>query len=421
MLAIKSSKKYWFIAAVIMLIAFVGFFYLTSYRSKPAQDDDQVKPTYVSAVDAALKSYHPIESIIARAHADQSATLITQVNARVESVSIKSGIRVQKGDVLVKLNQKEFKIALKQSKSRLADLNTQIELNNVRCQYLKTILKDMKQSYRLEKKHYKRYVKLHEKEASSKAQKDQAHQSMLSSAIELKNRRFEHQRCVLKKDRLKAQKQEAKASVSLAKKNLADTLIKAPFTGIVTEKFVSQGMFVQSGQSKLLSMYDPSSIELKGLITQKHISEVQKVLKQEEKTQKIKACLSRVKNKRCFYLDRIGGNINTSYAGRIAYFKPLNGSSLVKGETLRLYVRLPAIKAVAVPDNAVYRENRVYVIRNGQLKPIRVTIAGGWYKEPNKHYQLIQSSHLQQNDQILANYLPQARKGMRVTIQSGKK
>ena len=70
-----------------------------------------------------------------------------------------------------------------------------------------------------------------------------------------------------------AQLADAKARLSVAEKNIRNTLIKAPFTGVVSERAVSPGDVVSPGTA-LFTIVDPSSLRLEASVPAEAIGSI---------------------------------------------------------------------------------------------------------------------------------------------------
>ena len=79
----------------------------------------------------------------------------------------------------------------------------------------------------------------------------------------------------LKLKQAEANLEAAQATLDLAKKNLRDTKILAPFNGIISKKYVDIGTYVKKGDTKLLNIVkiDPIKVELS--IPEKYLSMVE--------------------------------------------------------------------------------------------------------------------------------------------------
>jgi membrane fusion protein (multidrug efflux system) len=139
--------------------------------------------------------------------ADESADVAAERDGQVASVRVERGTYVEKGAVLATLDEREAKAQLDQARASLAWAKAEVE----------------------------RYAELRKKQIVAKAE-DQRKATDLDLAS---------------------------ASLALAEKGYADCTIRAPFSGVVTEKKISAGAFVKRGQAICgLVKVDPLRAEL---------------------------------------------------------------------------------------------------------------------------------------------------------------
>ena len=124
--------------------------------------------------------------------ADESADVAAERDGRLAGVFVERGSIVEKGAVLARLDDREAKATLEQARANVAWAKAEVA----------------------------RYAELRQKQVVAKAE-DQR------KAIDL---------------------DVAQASLTLAEKGFEDCTIRAPFSGLVTEKKVSEGAFVKRGQ-----------------------------------------------------------------------------------------------------------------------------------------------------------------------------
>lgn len=136
--------------------------------------------------------------------------LTTRVPGVVEEVKVAVGQRVKKGDVLVKLNTVVYE-------ARVKEAQAEVERSRVDEEDAK---KDLDRAEEL----YKRTV---------------------TSTTELDAAR-------LKYARAKAGLMAADAHLTIAQKNLADAVLKAPFNGVVAERLAEPGIVTTECQSRTL-------------------------------------------------------------------------------------------------------------------------------------------------------------------------
>jgi len=139
--------------------------------------------------------------------ADESADVASERDGNVASLRVERGTYVEKGAVLATLDEREAKAQLDQARANVAWTTSEVE----------------------------RYAELRKKQVVAKAE-DQRKGTDLDLA---------------------------KAALALAEKGFQDCTIRAPFSGVVTEKKISAGAFVRRGQAICgLVKIDPLRAEL---------------------------------------------------------------------------------------------------------------------------------------------------------------
>jgi membrane fusion protein (multidrug efflux system) len=139
--------------------------------------------------------------------ADESADVASERDGNVASVRVERGTYVEKGGILATLDEREAKAQLDQARANLAWTSAEVE----------------------------RYAELRKKQVVAKAE-DQRKGTDLDLS---------------------------KAALALAEKGFEDCTIRAPFSGVVTEKKISAGAFVRRGQAICgLVKIDPLRAEL---------------------------------------------------------------------------------------------------------------------------------------------------------------
>jgi membrane fusion protein (multidrug efflux system) len=125
--------------------------------------------------------------------ADESADIAAERDGQVASVRVERGSYVEKGAILATLDDREAKAQLDQARASLAWADSESA----------------------------RYAELRQKQVVAKSE----------------NQRKETDRDL------------NKAALSLAEKSFTDCVIRAPFSGVVTEKKISAGAYIRKGQA----------------------------------------------------------------------------------------------------------------------------------------------------------------------------
>ena len=394
----------------ILLVAMVVTYSLIMLKVTPKERNRENPAVTVIVQKVVYQQYHPIESLIVQAHSRQNTTVSALVSGQVKQVFFKVGDQVKKGENLIKIDQESYDIELEQQQANIGLLQIKIEVNKLTCKNNQILLEKTEAINKLAMANYDRNETLFQKKVGSKAALDTANERLLQSNVTLNNHTYNLASCLLKTKQLETEQAGAKARFRLAQKHLRETLIKAPYQGIITKKYVSQGRLVNVGQ-QIFSMYNPDEIELEGIIPNKYLSVVKQALGHGTE---VKACLDQSHENQCYQLVRLSAYIPATQSGEIAYFKPLSKQAPIEGKTYYLYLRLPKIKAIAIPASAIYGGKMIYKITNNHLVMVPIQNLGVWFNQNGRYYRLIKSTALKSGEQVLVTYLPNAHQGLKV-------
>jgi RND family efflux transporter MFP subunit len=205
--------KWWATGVVIIIVAASAIWYLTRPTGVPITT--AVAQPMTSGASGASTGASLLDAsgyIVAR----RRATVSSKVTGKVVKVMLDEGQRVEAGQVIALLDDSNWRAALAQSKAQLQ----QAEANVASAQ---TAFDDAKPIFDRSKKQKDAAVISAESFDESRAQYDQAHNNLFIAQSGL---------------------DAARAGVEVAQRNLDDTVIRAPFAGIVTEKTAQPGEMV---------------------------------------------------------------------------------------------------------------------------------------------------------------------------------
>lgn len=166
-------------------------------------------PPPIAAVTASVENrvLPRILEVTGALAADESADVASERDGQVATVRVERGTYVEKGAVLATLDEREAKAQLDEARANLAWTSSEVE----------------------------RYAELRRKQVVAKAENQRK-----GTDLDL-----------------------AKAALALAEKGFSDCTIRAPFSGVVTEKKISAGAYVRRGQAICgLVKIDPLRAEL---------------------------------------------------------------------------------------------------------------------------------------------------------------
>ena len=174
----------------------------------------------------------------------QAAKLMvsTDVSGLVQSVNVREGQRVRKGDVLFRLDPQPFRIALQNAKAQLAQTALNVESMKQDYQRMLSDAAAQRAQVDLAERNYERYASLVQANAIAPATYDAAKSTLANAREQLVALQQTAQTQLAKLGgnidlpvEQQPQYLQAQAQVNEAERQLSHAVVRAPFSGIVTE------------------------------------------------------------------------------------------------------------------------------------------------------------------------------------------
>ena len=190
--------------------------------------------------------------------AQEDAEVAAEVAGRVVATPVERGSRVGVGDSLVRLMASEGEAQAIEAQANAAQIEARLGIANGAPFVVDKVpeVANASAALQLARTDFERARMLHKQQLLSQSEFDQR-----SAQTEAAERQFDMARNTA------AQQYQsllaARARVTLAQKALADTTVRAPFAGVVGERFVSVGDYVTRGTKVATVMrVDPLRVEL---------------------------------------------------------------------------------------------------------------------------------------------------------------
>jgi HlyD family secretion protein len=244
----------WVLAAVVALVVVVGAMW--AYRQATA-----ATPVTVVRVKSPVAASNAGEQVVLTATgyivAAHKIEVASKVIGRVAWIGVEKGDKVKAGQVLVRLEDDEYRAQLEQSQGQLANLQARLaELQNgSRPEEIAKARADLNEA-QADLQNYKitldRTRSLVEQGVLSRQSLDDAQAKYDGSAARVNSLQRTLDLAVLgprreQVDQVRGQIIQAKGAVEYAQTQLDNTLIKAPVTGTILDRNVEKGEFVTNG------------------------------------------------------------------------------------------------------------------------------------------------------------------------------
>jgi len=199
--------------------------------------------------------------------------VVARVSGYVQSISFEENTHVQEGQVLVKLDDQDFKVKLEQAESGqkgasagVGVAQSQIIATQANTSTAKANVEAARVKLNLTQKDYDRYANLVKDGSITQQAFDQAKAAKESAQAAYQAALDQYNAAVKQVGTTQSQLavssnviSQRQSDIDFAKLQLSYTEIKAPTSGIVSKKNVQKGQLVQAGQS-LFSIVNDGSI-----------------------------------------------------------------------------------------------------------------------------------------------------------------
>lgn len=218
--------------------------------------------------------------------------VVSRVGGYVNEIKFEENTRVNEGDVLVKLDESDYRIKLEQAmagakgaSAGVGVTQSQIIATSANTNTAKANIEAAKVKLSLALKDYERYLNLVKDGSVTQQQFDQAKAEKESAQAAFTAANDQYVAAVKQVGTTQSQLAvsnnsvtQRQADVDFAKLQLSYTNIKAPVTGIVSKKNVQKGQLIQPGQS-LFSIVNDKSIYVTANFKETQLEEITPGLK----------------------------------------------------------------------------------------------------------------------------------------------
>jgi len=366
----------------------------------------------VSTVILTPSEMAPNLALYGRVSTPRKAHLTAAVQANVSAVLVDDGQPVKEGTLLIQLDDRDEKLNIKQAEAELSDANARVA--QLRAQHVadRNMLALHQQMFVIAQKKTERYEQLQADRLISASVLDEARSLAQQQAIALEQQRIAVTNFSHMEAKELAAKAQAEVTLSRAQLNLSRTKITAPFSGLISGLSVAPGDRVNVG-SELVGLIDTQQMQVRAAIGSKYIAGLRHRLAAGLPINAV-ATVDQVQVK--LSLSRLAAEVAAGHSGIDGIFVVAKeDSSIVLGRVVSLSLELPPEPQVsAVPIEAVYDNERVYVVEGERLRGVAVKVVGERINEQGQYQVLIRSPGLASGQQLMTTQLSRAITGLKV-------
>lgn len=300
------------------------------------------------------------------ARAQRAISINAQVAGEITHVSprFEAGAPVEQGDLLVRIDDREYQANLQRTRAQLAAAQAALERVDVEQQNIDNLIAIARRELELAEREYNRVRDLLEAGTSTPREADQFRLAYEQATRTLRG--LENQRAILPKTRAerRATLDLRRAEVAVAELSLERTQILAPFTGKLDEVHVELGTRVQPG-ARICDLIDPSRVEI----------QLQLPVSQRSLLQTGADCQLQLENSP---LTTWNGSIariapradeqTRSFAAYVDVNNAEQNSPLLPGTFVRAIVNGPTLRDVVVVPRGAIQQDHVFVWNEGRAR-----------------------------------------------------
>ncbi len=399
---------------VILLVAIGLFSVLVATRPESHVTEAKEKAWPVAVAEVKLGSWPRTLMLYGKVDALTRTTLNAALSADVRKVSVIEGDRVHKDQLLLELDDRDYRLDLAQREAEVeqAEAAIQSELSAHRGN-LEALPRE-KRLLSLVQSEVSRLQDLIKKKLTSQSNLDTSRQALARQAIAVSRIEEKVRTHESKMRELEARLAQKRAAVEKAQLQLERTRIAAPYAGRVTRVQVSVGQRVNPG-NPLLDLFEEDSLVFRALIPERYLPDVQEA----HRDGRALRVTGQLEGKALEgELVSLGASIPAGGGGVDGLFRVTRDGALLQlGRVTTLYLHLPALDGVMpVPFEALYGADKVYLVdQENRLRSITVERVGELRKE-GKDLLLLRSPEFREGQRLLLTQLPNAVEGLLVKV-----
>lgn len=245
---VTSTSRRLFITLGILLATILIVVVLVATRPEAKTEMKAPAVTRVVVARVAVEDLLPRVELTGVLRPRQVASLRFEVPGELILRSVEAGQRVRAGDLLLQLDDADYRDAVIEAESQLAETRAVVEQD-------RALLKLARDNRDLAQREYRRLEKLGEDSLASVSTRESSRQQLNSLESEVARLSFGVESNQARLLRLEA-------ALSRARRNQARTRLLAPFDGRVNRVLAEVGDYLQSN-SMVLELIDTASLELR--------------------------------------------------------------------------------------------------------------------------------------------------------------
>lgn len=417
MTVLKQSVRVVFQFVLMAAILFGGFFFMNKLIDAKVEPPKRPPFKTVYTVDtfvAKAGNFQPSMVVYGEVQASKSVDLRSLVAGKIVEVNpkLQVGGRVEKDEVLFQVDKFNYETALDGAKSTVVETRARIAENRAMIAIEEARIKSLKQQLALAQSDLERIRALQKRGSATPRSVEERELIVSQRAQSLEQSQLNLVAERSRIEQLQAVLARAERSIEQAERDLKDTALKSPMSGVIRENNASEGRLI-SANDMMVSMYRDDRLDVRFTLTDQRFGRIQS-----DKTGVVGREVEVIwvvggeEYKYPAKIERIGAQI-TSDRGGVEVIASIEAD--IKDSPLRP----GAFVEVIVPDKlfennyrvaetALYDNNKVYVAVEGVLEARSVKVLA------RDGDAIIIEGELSNGDEILTTRIAEISEGLNV-------
>ena len=414
-----------------MLVAAASLGTLIMVTGPDGSAEPQIEKAWpVTVMRANPSELHPMFATYGRVEARTQAKLRTDIQAEVERVFVQEGEWAEEGELLIQMRADEIELRLREANAEAEKEAANLRSTQVEYEMMQKSSEHIENMYQLSQQTLARQQELADRKMIPQALLDSALQQAGRDTLEYQN----HKRVLANFPSRVAQNsaalEVARARAARAQLELDKTQLRAPFSGPVLSVAVGPGDRTNNSVV-LMTMADASSLEVRAAIPDQYSERIRQALDAGKpiSAEVVHGSSTKSETPRQLVLSRIAHNVRPGQSGLDAWFRFHTSSQVASrsgantnpeslpalGRVINLTTVLPSEPGlVALPGQAIYNNDRVYLVNNNRLQAATVQRIGEIRLAGGDVQVLVRGDNLNSDADVMTTALPKAITGLLV-------
>lgn len=406
----------WSAPVLILVSGALIFALLVATRPEPGGRPPAEPHWVVSTQTAEVGAHAPLVSVNGYVESPSTVTVKSAVEADVVQVPVRGGQLVERGDLLVKLDESELRDVLRQRQAELDELEATLSQERREVAANRQDLSIERELLEIDERRVSRLERLLDDEAASPSDLDDAQESLARRRQAVSRAQEAVDNSAARIQAAEARRDAAQAARDQARRDVKRSTIEAPFKGRISQLEVAAGGRVTPGAS-LVELYDTSELEVRARIPSPRLDSLRRALD------------GGLEVGGRAYLDgavypvrlvRFAGRSQRDQGGVEAVFA-LEGrhGDIPLGRFATLELEMPMEpQSLVLPYEALYDLERIFVVAaDNRLQEVEVQRLGQARLSDGRRGALVRAPQLEEGAEIVTTQIPQATDGLRVRVR----